>query len=1431
MKDLLLRVEVSWSIVYLLVLICVAVPIVFVTQVNVARMLVEAWRAVHDSRVQYITKRISMGSTGVHDIANGFTALNIPRRGTYSDRHIMPQLCSSLDHYDKMTRFRALSLVSLKDESVASCIHGVPSLDSARTLTGYLSRERIINGSYIIDNATYDFVQPLQMVTEWPELARNISDTTKATYGGQPIFELLPAYVNGTLQRIDPRHHWVLPVSMPHLLCYVLPLGFLARGRKDISSAHYTDFTQVLLDGSRLLLDYDFVEERGLSMVAFINQSLADNDPLVLSNSWGQPSVSDDSIYSIYPTASVTYLRTSNISDPLMRAALQHVDLASLQQQGYRRTVGFEYAGAAAVVTAYAYTTVQGLVVPVVLASSHAAITVPYMRLMRIFDGIVVAVILLLTLICFDSARRLISQPLRRMTMLMLASLRAGRRALFYTTTTKTLLQLTEMHALIQAHNATMQRLRNVDAFVPEGLVLPLVYVSTPMNIALPPDYIPSISSGVMTASVLLLTLTFWYLIRRTISQPLKGVQTSLLASVEHGDRQLYYPGGCKLVRFTEVGALIQAHNATMQRLRNVDAFVPEGLRHRVMGGTPPHAGGAAAQHSSSRPVSRRHRKPKATPLSSHLSTAACVSLSTPLFTAATGLPSPPLRVTGEPLPRHLPGQQLIAAAEHAAHAANTANSGPFPTRTALTAFITAVQDLCRTYHGTLHRLCPDACVLHFNSAVRAHTPRSGEAETTAGPPVAPTTRHSIPAAQSAPRPQSLTTQEEMQRYAAQDARNAVAFALDLVSWVDAQRGSGESAGSDAASAMPDVRALLDTSMFTCGQYCPAGSEQTLQVALGRDVQRELGRLPQRIGVRVAMTEETATLLRAEVRRMGHGGAKADPGVRQIPVDALRTGRAGLDEGVVVLYEVLPGPVIGHAAWQLYAHCCIEGFAHMLRGDYAGALTAYRGVAEIADLEPGLLPPSMRREAAASAVTGGAVSVQVARLVRECEHRVRLRITEPLCRTRLWPPGVHALLGGTKPVGDGIEAQSSRVPLPAEEDVGALERVRGRGEGGSGPTPISRYRYPDVRERYVVAVADDTSTFRSVVPSAPAWMRDQHGLHWHLARRRGGAEATAESMLQRRVLALGSAGALSSVNYVMYREVHPVVAKAIRDAPPGPMSDALRSATPVCGPSSRQEAALRRLVKKHQQLRHPNLLSLLGFSESLEGGVVLIWEFSPGGTLRELIYRYANMRPVTINRFGLHVLSALSYLHERGVAHGALCLDNVLVSVDGRCRLAGHSSDRKAARELLCMDQACYMSPLMATGALPTPECDMFCFGLAAVEALTKQPAWIWITGDDGQPLGTAAELAVLMKTGGQSFSSALMQGRVVANAGLLRGASVVKNYSSRAVEAVIRCLSLDPAERPTAMQVRAACKEMLLQAGLTLEEDESAASTSDEDG
>ncbi|KAK7199422.1 Protein tyrosine kinase/Protein kinase domain containing protein [Novymonas esmeraldas] len=501
----------------------------------------------------------------------------------------------------------------------------------------------------------------------------------------------------------------------------------------------------------------------------------------------------------------------------------------------------------------------------------------------------------------------------------------------------------------------------------------------------------------------------------------------------------------------------------------------------------------------------------------------------------------------------------------------------------------------------------------------------------------------------------------------------------------------------------------------------------------------------------------------------------------------------------------------------------------MLRGDYAGALAAYRGVADIADLEPGLLPAGMRREAAASAVTGGAASVQVARLVRECEERVRQRVTEPLCRVRLsWPGGERVLEPSAD--ADRCAPSSMRGALALSGRLAtAPEAINTRARSHSGDGGTEEQRFPAVRDRYVCDVEVAGTAFRTVVPSVPAWVRDQQGRRWHLPRLGVDGEPTTDATWGQRLLALGSTGVLSSALYVLRRDVHPVVAKRICGAPVGRMSDALRSAVPVCGPAAEQTAEVHRLLQLSYRIHHPNILPCAGYSHSVEGGVVLLYEFSPGGTLRELIHRYPRTQPVTLTRFGLQILSALGYLHERGIAHGRVSLDNVLVSADGTCRVTGHSGDRATSERLYHIRHSCYISPLMATGASATPQCDMFCYGLMIIEAETRQPAWRWATQADGQPRGTAEELSELMKEGGPRFSDALATGLVVANVELLNALlTAADDRSDCPLSLHQRCLSPDPAERPTAAQLWEASRLVLLGAGLALEDDASNITTGD---
>ncbi|KAG5497647.1 hypothetical protein JKF63_03912 [Porcisia hertigi] len=387
--------------------------------------------------------------------------------------------------------------------------------------------------------------------------------------------------------------HW----PPPHMACGNVSAtparpqhASLYRGQEPPDRNHgtITDYVHLHINGSRLLQEMDGARLTGARIALFINHTLAHADPLIMSNNWGQPTTHNTVIYTPLLQSNTTYLKSSDIHDPLMRAALKRVNLAALQVEGYRYTVDFQYECAPATVTAWSYMTSK-------------------------------------------------------------------------------------------------------------GLVLPLIYVSGQADITPPHTCIDIVSNCTVAAAVLVLTAVFWCLIHRTFSKPLSGLQASLLASVEHGERQLYRPGrGTRLVRFAEVEALIKAHNKTMQQLRDVDAFVPEGLRQRIMDGTTSHSEDAAKRGASTRLPRRRRRKPKATPLSLHLSTVVYVSIRanasiTTALAPSPPPPPPPPRLDEEQDPHWLRGQQrLIAVAERTAQAANTANSGPFPTPAALTARSTA---------------------------------------------------------------------------------------------------------------------------------------------------------------------------------------------------------------------------------------------------------------------------------------------------------------------------------------------------------------------------------------------------------------------------------------------------------------------------------------------------------------------------------------------------------------------------------------------------------------------------------------------------------------------------------------------------------------------------------------------------------------------
>ncbi len=148
--------------------------------------------------------------------------------------------------------------------------------------------------------------------------------------------------------------------------------------------------------------------------------------------------------------------------------------------------------------------------------------------------------------------------------------------------------------------------------------------------------------------------------------------------------------------------------------------------------------------------------------------------------------------------------------------------------------------------------------------------------------------------------------------------------------------------------------------------------------------------------------------------------------------------------------------------------------------------------------------------------------------------------------------------------------------------------------------------------------------------------------------------------------------------------------------------------------------AFRDRIVRAATLSHPHLARVYdGGQES--GSIFMICEYLSGGSLEQVL---ASGRTLSVDdgaRLGRDVASALAYVHESGMVHGALSPSKLLLDGEGRVRvsdvaLAGIGS---AYRERLTLDDVRFLSPEQAIGDPAGPKSDVYALALIIYESLT----------------------------------------------------------------------------------------------------------------
>jgi eukaryotic-like serine/threonine-protein kinase len=162
--------------------------------------------------------------------------------------------------------------------------------------------------------------------------------------------------------------------------------------------------------------------------------------------------------------------------------------------------------------------------------------------------------------------------------------------------------------------------------------------------------------------------------------------------------------------------------------------------------------------------------------------------------------------------------------------------------------------------------------------------------------------------------------------------------------------------------------------------------------------------------------------------------------------------------------------------------------------------------------------------------------------------------------------------------------------------------------------------------------------------------------------------------------------------------------------------------------NGRARRALLREGKLLAGLTHPHIVR--GYETLREPRPAVVMETLRGETLAHLVERRERrLSAAELGFLGLHVCSAVRYLHRNGLLHLDLKPSNVVAEA-GRAKLIDLSVARAAGRSRAGVGTWCYMAPEQARGGELGPAADVWGIGGLLYEAATGTCAF---DGDDDE--------------------------------------------------------------------------------------------------
>ncbi|KAJ9466444.1 hypothetical protein DIPPA_33895 [Diplonema papillatum] len=150
---------------------------------------------------------------------------------------------------------------------------------------------------------------------------------------------------------------------------------------------------------------------------------------------------------------------------------------------------------------------------------------------------------------------------------------------------------------------------------------------------------------------------------------------------------------------------------------------------------------------------------------------------------------------------------------------------------------------------------------------------------------------------------------------------------------------------------------------------------------------------------------------------------------------------------------------------------------------------------------------------------------------------------------------------------------------------------------------------------------------------------------------------------------------------------------------------------------------LLREVSLMHKLRHDNIVSYMA-SAVVDGYIMIVMEYLSGGSLHDMLVNFSSAAlPLTsIQRYVQDIVRGLEFLHSRDIIHRDMKSQNVLLLVDGQCKLADFgasaSLSQMAKTNQGVIGTPLYMAPEAAAGSACKAS-DIWALGIILCEMLT----------------------------------------------------------------------------------------------------------------